>query len=324
MSVKHLVLACMFSCFHESYAQRSVSATKSDRVFLNEVIVTASKLKDSEIGLNCIEIDSALLQQTGGYSFSELFRYIAAGQMRSYGNNGLSTPSFRGTGGSHTAILWNGINLQSPLSGQVDLSLIPVAFVDNLSFQKGGGGSLYGSGAIGGSVQLDNQIRFNRELSFSTHQEIGSFSNYYQQYQVAFGNTSFENSTQIFRRVLENDFPYKNRYERPVTVRTRKNAGALQYGILQQNNFRLNSSHIMGVKFWYQDNNVKVPESILADEYSESIQRDEFIRGLFFWNYDKSRVSVAYKQAYNWHQLYFLTYPPMQIHTVHSIHGLTA
>ncbi len=277
------------------------------RVFtLDEIIIYEDKLKNSEIALNEIQVDSLMLRHAGGSNFSELMRMTGAGQIRSYGSSGLSTPSFRGSGGSHTAILWNGISLQSPLSGQQDLSLIPIGFVEEVKLQKGGTTSLYGSGAIGGSIQLNNQTRLNQELELSTGQKTGSFGNHYQHYQLNWSNRKFGTSTRIFRRYLTNDFPYTNPYVRPQVKEKRSHASVKQKGVLQQNDWRIAPNQLAGIKLWYQDNTIEIPNSIIASSNAAAVQKDEFIRGLLFWNLDRQHFSVGYKQAYIQHQLNFL------------------
>ena len=274
--------------------------------FLKEVIINDSKLKDSETGLNITKIDSLVLKQSGGSNLSELFQRSGHGEIRSYGPGGLSTPSLRGTGGSHTAILWNGINLQSPLSGQLDLSLVPVGFADDIEIQKGGSSSLYGSGAIGGSIQLNNRLPLDQGLNLNLGQRLGSFGNHYQEYKIEWGGRRFSTSTKIFRRKLRNDFIYTNQYVRPTVEEKRAHSGIKQQGVLQQNIWKLNPNQILGVKIWYQDNSIEIPNSILAGSDGTAVQEDEFVRGLLTWNLDKKKYGIGYKQAYIWHHLNYV------------------
>ena len=270
---------------------------------LPEVIIHQDKLKASEIGLNETSVDSLVLVFAKGTTISELIRITGTGQIRSYGPSGLSTPSFRGTGGSHTAILWNGISIQSPLSGQQDLSQVPIDVVDDIKIQKGGSGSLYGSGAIGGSIQLNNIAQFNQGFRLSTNQKVGSFGNHYQNYQIRWSNKKFSNKTSFFRRVVDNDYKYTNQYVRPIRSERRVHSKLEQNGILQQNDWKLNDRQLLSIKFWYQNNNYEIPNSILANQDSEAIQKDSYSRTLLTWNLDQRLFSITYKQAYFWHKL---------------------
>src|SRR5687767_7836804 len=59
---------------------------------------------------------------------------------KTYGNGQLSTIAFRGTSASHTAVLWNGMNINSPTLGQTDFSLFPVYLLDDITLQYGASG----------------------------------------------------------------------------------------------------------------------------------------------------------------------------------------
>ena len=64
----------------------------------------------------------------------------------SYGSMGsLSSVKIRGTGNNHTSFSWNGIPLNSLTTGTMDLSLIPVGFMQNATLIKGASGVLAGN-----------------------------------------------------------------------------------------------------------------------------------------------------------------------------------
>ena len=93
---------------------------------------------------------------------------------KNYGSQQLSTISLRGTSSSHTNVIWNGIPVNSPTLGQTDFSVWPMFLTDQLLIQKGGGSSLFGSGAIGGTVILDNSS-VQKDSLISTYLGFGSF-----------------------------------------------------------------------------------------------------------------------------------------------------
>ena len=76
--------------------------------------------------------------------------------IKAYGPGNLASISFRGTGANHTAVLWNGININSPTLGQSDFYLLPNLAFNEVSIQSGNGSALYGTDAIGGTIQLGN------------------------------------------------------------------------------------------------------------------------------------------------------------------------
>ncbi len=64
----------------------------------------------------------------------------------------------------HTAILWNGFNIQNAMLGQTDLSLLPAVFFDEVEIEYGGSSAVWGSGAVAGSIHLNNRAGFGRGL----------------------------------------------------------------------------------------------------------------------------------------------------------------
>ncbi|MFZ6002259.1 MAG: hypothetical protein ACOYW3_17230, partial [Bacteroidota bacterium] len=92
---------------------------------LPELVVERSRLESYAIGHYVHQVDSATQQLASMGTLAEMLRKNGFGHFRSYGVGGVTTASFRGTGASHTALLWNGINLQSPLLGQADLTQAP-------------------------------------------------------------------------------------------------------------------------------------------------------------------------------------------------------
>ena len=66
--------------------------------------------------------------------------------IKSSGPGGLSTISIRGAGASHTQLYWNGISINSPTLGQLDLATLPVAFIDEAEIHLGASSVVDGSG----------------------------------------------------------------------------------------------------------------------------------------------------------------------------------
>ena len=115
---------------------------------LKEIVVTENRVKNFFAGIKIHQIDSNDLKR---YAFNNLADLLANDNslfVKSYGAGSLATTSFRGGSANHTAILWNGFNLNSPMNGQLDLALVPNNFVNKVSIRYGGGSALWGSGAV--------------------------------------------------------------------------------------------------------------------------------------------------------------------------------
>jgi outer membrane receptor for ferrienterochelin and colicins len=76
-----------------------------------------------------------------------------------------------GLGGGYSQILINGRPIFSPLIGLYGMEQIPANMVDRIEVVRGGGSALYGSSAIGGTVNIITNIPNTTDysLSFTTH-----------------------------------------------------------------------------------------------------------------------------------------------------------
>ena len=85
-----------------------------------------------------------------------------------------------GLAGGYSQILINGRPIFSPLTGLYGLEQIPVNMIDNIEIIRGGGSSLYGSSAIGGTVNVITKIPKVNSFSInSSYQNINGVASDY-------------------------------------------------------------------------------------------------------------------------------------------------
>ncbi|MFQ5787814.1 MAG: TonB-dependent receptor plug domain-containing protein, partial [Thermodesulfobacteriota bacterium] len=86
---------------------------------------------------------------------SEILSFSPGVVVRDFGGFGqLKTLSIRGSSNDQVVILLDGVRLNSPLGGGVDLSTIPIDYVDKFEIIRGGASALAGSDAIRGVVNI--------------------------------------------------------------------------------------------------------------------------------------------------------------------------
>lgn len=86
---------------------------------------------------------------------SEILDFSPGVVVRDFGGFGqLKTVSVRGSSSSQVVVLLDGLRLNNPLTGSVDLSTIPIQYVDSIEVIRGGGSALVGSDAIGGVINI--------------------------------------------------------------------------------------------------------------------------------------------------------------------------
>lgn len=93
-----------------------------------------------------------------------------------------------GLGGGYSQILVNGRPIFSPLTGLYGMEQLPVNMIDRIEVIRGGGSSLYGSSAIGGTVNVITKIPKKNAYSIDyNYQNINGHTNDHQ----LMGNTTF-------------------------------------------------------------------------------------------------------------------------------------
>ncbi|MGH7900948.1 MAG: TonB-dependent receptor, partial [Thermodesulfobacteriota bacterium] len=86
---------------------------------------------------------------------SDILSFSPGVVVRDFGGFGqLKTLSIRGSSNDQVVILLDGVRLNSPIGGGVDLSTIPIDYVDKFEIIRGGASALAGSDAIGGVVNI--------------------------------------------------------------------------------------------------------------------------------------------------------------------------
>ncbi|HEY0029959.1 MAG TPA: TonB-dependent receptor plug domain-containing protein, partial [Bacteroidia bacterium] len=225
--------------------------------------------------------------------------------VKSYGLGSLATTSFRGAAASHTAVLWNGFNLQSPMNGLVDVALIPASFMSDAKIQYGGAGALWGTGAVGGSIHLNNSAVYNRGLSVATNTSFGSFGDRQQQLQLEISRKRFISSLKIFNHDAKNDFPFVNTAQYGKPEQKQSNAELKEYGLMQENYFRINARQKINTRFWYQFNDRNIPPS-MTQNINVSNQKDEFYRFTSEWQREGEKVNLLVRAAYFDENLFYV------------------
>ena len=157
MTVKKLFLLCFVLACQFTLAQ-SETTPKLKEVVLSDVYLKSNNKSQSVQVLN----DSVISKNQS--SLSDLLNYNSSIYFKQYGRGQLSTVSFRGTTASQTAVVWNGININSQLTGETDFNTITSNDYNSISVKAGGGSVLYGSGAIGGTVHLNNELFFKKQI----------------------------------------------------------------------------------------------------------------------------------------------------------------
>ncbi len=276
-------------------------ADTSKAVVLKGIQVYDLKIEDRQ-SFKQSKIDSLTLQENLSASLGDLLTLRTPIFIKSYGAGGAQTISLRGTGASHTQLYWNGINLNSPMLGQVDLSLFPVSFSDEVKVDYGASSLLYGTGGLGGAIHMNNRVDFQQVTDFRLSQSIGSFSNFVSSMSLTKGNHLWQSTTKAYVKTVKNDFQYWNVNigSEPVHS-TNINGEQQQYGLMQEVHRKLNNGDRIGLRLWGQYNDRSLPPTTITPD-SYGWQQDASLRSLL--DYERKRANhlltanVAYMKEF--------------------------
>lgn len=229
-------------------------------------------------------------------SLTDLLQFNTPIYFKENGAGMVSSPSFRGTTAAQTAVVWNGININSLTTGQTDFNTVSIRGADHITVKSGGGSVAYGSSAIGGTIHLNNDITFNTFEETTVKHTIfggyGSFESYDISYATNIKTSKTDVSISLSRNQSENDYPFVD------DQNNRKNKNGQYFTNNLQVNFgyTLNASHIL--KFYSNTFDSERHFSLISPNSPKTKYQDFNTRNLLEWVglYGKwtSKLKLAY------------------------------
>ncbi len=276
------------------YGQNHVT---DDTIKIQEVIISRKQISSSQPGYKFYDIDSLRVKDYSLSLLTDILDENTSLYIKNYGSGGTATSSFRGTLAGHTKVTWNGININDPMLGQTDFSLIPSGLIDNVMISFGGSSMDLGNGAIGGIINLENEPKWKTQTLLDAGTGTGSYGRYSEFLKVATGSEHFQSVTKGYFNSSKNDFSYSDTVSSPVPqLKRRENNQLNQEGFMQELYFR-NSGNVLSARFWYESASRNLPGSTLYG-YAGEKQTDESFRSLV--NYDFVKGKVEYFTSTAW------------------------
>ncbi|QXP59537.1 TonB-dependent receptor plug domain-containing protein [Olleya sp. HaHaR_3_96] len=174
---------------------------------LDEVSLKYIKLKDSVYTTTQTVLNDSVLKRNQS-SLTSLLNFNSTIYLKENGLGMVSSPSFRGTTAQQTAVLWNGININSQTTGQTDFNSINTRGFDQVVVKSGGGSVVDGSNAIGGSIYLGNNLSYNEGFKNDVFLKYGSFNTYGLDYKTTYSTKKESFSLGLSRTGSDNDYEY--------------------------------------------------------------------------------------------------------------------
>lgn len=180
-----------------------LSAVPPELPDLGEVTVAAHRPRPEDRTQAVTRLTAEDLRRSGARTLGELLSRQAGLAIRSYGEPGaLATASWRGVGAEGVLVVRDGVRLNDPRLGQVDLGSLLLEGLEEVEIRAGGGSGPYGADATGGVILLTSSRRPVRRAT------LGAGSLGEQSYGITLANADEQGRFSLSVRQLRADNAY--------------------------------------------------------------------------------------------------------------------
>ncbi len=283
----------------KSYSQKSIT----DSVYtIKGIDVYGSRLETFAVGATVQKFDSTLLLLRKAESISQLLSNSGA-NVKATGVSGLSTLSLRGGGSTHTTVIWNGLNIQSSMSGTTDFSNFPVSMFNSVRLQYGGSGTLFGSGAVAGVMHLSSGNILLQPNNVSVTASLGSASTKSGLISIKQGNSKVATSIKAYSFASKNDYRFINTTKIGSPKDTISNAEATQQGVTGDLALKINKNIAWYVAGWYQHSDKNLQTPISNTTPNQSFQKDDQFYTSSNLRFANDKVTFNLKNGYIYNKI---------------------
>lgn len=203
-----------------STAPATASSQRSSAVPLDPVVVTASRTRQSlsDALPQTTVFDQQAIRDSGATDLVSLLALAPGAQITTTGTFGSSASLYlRGADSTQTLILIDGVRVDSTSLGQAQLAQLQLDQIDHIEIVNGNVSALYGSGAVGGVVQIFTKQGSSKAPYFNFETEYGTYGTQRQRAGVggaigSDGSTTFDVTVSRFK---SDGFPSINAAEAP-------------------------------------------------------------------------------------------------------------
>ncbi|MCC9016858.1 TonB-dependent receptor plug domain-containing protein [Flavobacterium lipolyticum] len=314
MTLKKLFALCFLLLCQITVAQ-SDSITK-----LKTVVVSDANLKKYSNSQSVLKLNDSVIGKNEAL-LTDLLNFNSTIYFKEYGRGMLSTVAFRGTTSSQTAVIWNGININSQMNGSTDFNTISGSDYNSISVKAGGGSVIYGSGAVGGTVHLNTDLAFYNKFENSLRLDYGSFNTIGINYKTNISNKKWSTQIGFSKNSSTNDYKYLNQYNWKGEQRWNQNG---QYDVITLSanaGYKIDAKN--SLKLYTQTSNTDRNTSLVSESETKSKYVNGFNRNLLEYDGDFGRFKTNFKTAYIFENYKYYADNSSNIYTYGKTESLT-
>ena len=276
-----------------------------DTIQLKSINIFGFRANQFSNSINIEKADSFIIANSTSRNLGEILSGFGNLNVKSYGYGGITNVTMRGGNSYQTAILWNGINLQDPLNGGINLATLPGFFMDKIEIHSGGETSLFGSGAMGGSILISSKAKYNQGQNLEVMLSSGSFSNFQGGIGYSVSGKKISSDLKIFHKQAQNNFGYYNSQKKENPLEYQENAQINQTALMQKNSLMLTSNQILNLDFYYIKSTNHLPYSMTQTIESESYTNTNNGRATLNWAFIKDGIKLKARSAFLFNALQY-------------------
>ena len=268
---------------------QSILAQNSGAINLNEVIISDAQLNNFSNAQSVLSLNDSIIQKNQP-SLTSILNYNSFIYFKENGFGMVASPSFRGTTAQQTAVIWNGININSQLNGQTDFNTISARNFNSIAIRSGGGSVIYGSSAVGGTIHLNNVIAYKKQFQNEILLNYGSFNTLDLNYKLKFGTEKLSTFFGFSRFSSENDYQY-------IGTKLKNQNGAFHNNSVDFNfGYKINSNNYLQLYNQVFDGSKDFSGTLAA--VSKSKYTDFNTRNLLEWTNRNEHFTSKVKMAF--------------------------
>ncbi|MEO8239289.1 MAG: TonB-dependent receptor [Flavobacterium sp.] len=256
---------------------------------LKEVVVSDTNLKNFSNTQSVQRLSDSIINKNQA-SLTSLLNYNTVIYFKENGLGMTSSPSFRGTTSQQTVVVWNGININSQLLGQTDFNTISTRSFNSIDVKAGGGSVVYGSGAIGGTIHLNNDLKFIDTFKNDLQINYGDFNTLSIIYGITAATKRISFDASFTRNSSDNDFKFIGHEGRNTNGQYYNNVLDMAFG------YKINTKN--SIKFYSQIYDGERHFSLTSPNATKTKYQDYNTRNLLTWTSSFSKFNSNLKLAY--------------------------
>ncbi|NOQ92991.1 MAG: TonB-dependent receptor [Flavobacteriaceae bacterium] len=268
----------------------AISFSQKDSIHILDEIVLKGSFSPSLHSGYIVESLSDSILKSNNQSLGNLLQNQLNLYFKQNGNGMVSSISLRGTNASQTGVYWNGIAINSSLNGQTDFNTLSASSFDEVEIRRGGASVLLGSGAIGGAINLSDQVLFKNIKEANLQLIIGSYQTYITQLQAVVSNNDFFAKVTLGGTKSENDYPYLD------SDLKNENGQFKNYNINGVFGHQINKKNSLTYFTSFVKNDRNTSRTLTA--FSNAKLENTNSRNLLDWKYLGNRFTSSLKLAY--------------------------